>query len=66
MTETLPPFLLTEAAEPPLPPQEAAARDRVWDMAVKGPTPPSLTGLWWRAGSWSGLAQACFAFRGCV
>ncbi|WP_282090672.1 NUDIX hydrolase [Streptomyces tendae] len=28
-------LLLTEAAEPPLPPQDAAARDRVWDMAVK-------------------------------
>ncbi len=45
MTETLPPvgidlfdverLLLTEAVEPPLPPQDAAARDRVWDMAVK-------------------------------
>jgi 8-oxo-dGTP pyrophosphatase MutT (NUDIX family) len=28
-------LLLTEAAEPPLPPQDAAARDRVWGMAVK-------------------------------
>lgn len=45
VTETLPPvgidlfdverLLLTEAAEPPLPPQDAEARDRVWDMAVR-------------------------------
>ncbi|MEW1866823.1 MULTISPECIES: NUDIX hydrolase [Streptomyces] len=28
-------LLLTEAAEPPLPPQDAEARDRVWDMAVR-------------------------------
>ncbi|WP_399946539.1 NUDIX hydrolase [Streptomyces sp. BBFR25] len=28
-------LLLTEAAEPPLPPQDATARDRVWDTAVK-------------------------------
>ncbi|MGW1205338.1 NUDIX hydrolase [Streptomyces cyaneofuscatus] len=45
MTETLPPvgidlfdverLLLTEAAEPPLPPHDAEARDRVWDMAVR-------------------------------
>ncbi|CAL9328694.1 hypothetical protein SUDANB146_06479 [Streptomyces sp. enrichment culture] len=28
-------LLLTEAAEPPLSPQDAAARDRVWDRAVK-------------------------------
>ncbi|MEV0039130.1 NUDIX hydrolase [Streptomyces sp. NPDC050804] len=45
MTETLPPvgtdlfdverLLLTEAAEPPLPPRDAEARDRVWDMAVQ-------------------------------
>ncbi|WP_316756222.1 hypothetical protein [Streptomyces herbicida] len=45
MAETLPPagidlldverLLLTEAAEPPLPPQDAQARDRVWDMAVR-------------------------------
>lgn len=28
-------LLLTEAAEPPLPPEEAEARDRVWDMAVR-------------------------------
>ncbi len=28
-------LLLTEAAEPPLPPQDATARDRVWDMAVE-------------------------------
>ncbi|MEU2428428.1 NUDIX domain-containing protein [Streptomyces sp. NPDC007861] len=45
MTETLPPvsidlfdverLLLIEAAEPPLPPQDAEARDRLWDMAVR-------------------------------
>lgn len=45
VTETLPPtgidlfdverLLLTEAAEPPLPPQDAEARDRAWDMAVR-------------------------------
>ncbi|MER5970523.1 NUDIX domain-containing protein [Streptomyces sp. NPDC002055] len=45
MTETLPPvgldlfeverLLLAEAAEPPLPPRDAEARDRVWDMAVR-------------------------------
>ncbi|MFH8554497.1 NUDIX hydrolase [Streptomyces celluloflavus] len=45
MTETLPPvgidlfeverLLLDEAAEPPLPPRDAEARDRVWDMAVR-------------------------------
>ncbi|MET7313599.1 NUDIX hydrolase [Streptomyces sp. NPDC005134] len=45
MSETLPPvgidlfdverLLLTEAAEPPLPPHDAEARDRVWDMAVR-------------------------------
>ncbi|MFG2517038.1 NUDIX domain-containing protein [Streptomyces sp. NPDC048584] len=45
MTETLPPvdvdlfeverLLLAEAAEPPLPPRHAEARDRVWDMAVR-------------------------------
>ncbi|WP_338676015.1 NUDIX domain-containing protein [Streptomyces sp. SCSIO 30461] len=45
MTETLPPagidlfdverLLLAEAAEPPLPPQDAEARDRVWDTAVR-------------------------------
>lgn len=28
-------LLLTEAAEPPLPPQDAEARDRVWDKAVR-------------------------------
>ncbi|GGW73191.1 DNA mismatch repair protein MutT [Streptomyces griseoloalbus] len=28
-------LLLAEAAEPPLPPQDAEARDRVWDMAVR-------------------------------
>lgn len=45
MTETLPPvgidlfdveqLLLTEGAEPPLPPHDAEARDRAWDMAVR-------------------------------
>ncbi|WAX80128.1 NUDIX domain-containing protein [Streptomyces sp. KMM 9044] len=45
MSERLPPacvdlfdverLLLTEAAEPPLPPQDAEARDRVWNMAVR-------------------------------
>ncbi|MFJ8547151.1 NUDIX domain-containing protein [Streptomyces sp. NPDC093586] len=45
MTETLPPvgidlfdverLVLTEGMEPPLPPQDAEARDQVWDMAVK-------------------------------
>ncbi|MEU1800390.1 NUDIX domain-containing protein [Streptomyces sp. NPDC019937] len=45
MTETLPPvgidlfeverLLLAEATEPPLPPRDAEARDRVWDMAVR-------------------------------
>ncbi|MFE4832190.1 NUDIX domain-containing protein [Streptomyces sp. NPDC056672] len=45
MTETLPPvgtdlfeverLLLAEAAEPPLPPRDAEARDRVWDTAVR-------------------------------
>ncbi|MEV7381939.1 NUDIX domain-containing protein [Streptomyces lydicus] len=45
MTETLPPvgidffdverLVLAEAAEPPLAPQDAEARDRVWDMAVR-------------------------------
>ncbi|MEU9062406.1 NUDIX domain-containing protein [Streptomyces sp. NPDC048430] len=45
MTETLPPvgidlfdverLLLTEAAEPPLPPHDAEARDRAWEMAVR-------------------------------
>src|SRR5690242_15321561 len=45
VTETLPPvdidlfdverLLLTEGAEPPLAPQDAEARDRVWDMAVR-------------------------------
>ncbi|MEJ8655007.1 NUDIX domain-containing protein [Streptomyces sp. MS1.AVA.4] len=45
MTETLPPvgvdlfeverLLLAEAAEPPLPSQDAEARDRVWGMAVR-------------------------------
>ncbi|MGA5108465.1 hypothetical protein ACPCC3_33410 [Streptomyces cellulosae] len=43
-------LLLAEAVEPPLSPQDAAARDRVWDRAVKA-TPLFLTGLWWRAGS---------------
>jgi 8-oxo-dGTP pyrophosphatase MutT (NUDIX family) len=28
-------LLLREATEPPLPPEDAEARDRVWDMAVK-------------------------------
>jgi 8-oxo-dGTP pyrophosphatase MutT (NUDIX family) len=28
-------LLLTEAAEPPVPPRDAEARDRVWDMAVR-------------------------------
>ncbi len=28
-------LLLAEAAEPPLPPRDAEARDRVWDMAVR-------------------------------
>ncbi|MFD5425524.1 NUDIX domain-containing protein [Streptomyces sp. NPDC127084] len=45
MTETLPlvgidlfdaeRLLLVESAEPPLPPQDAEARDRVWDIAVR-------------------------------
>lgn len=45
MTETLPPVgidlfeaervLLAEVAEPPVPPRDAEARDRVWDMAVR-------------------------------
>ncbi|MGC9441970.1 NUDIX hydrolase [Streptomyces sp. WG5] len=45
MTETLPPvgtdlfeverLLLAEAAEPPLAPKDAEARDRVWDTAVR-------------------------------
>lgn len=45
VTETLPPVgidlfdvervLLAEAAEPPVPPRDTEARDRVWDMAVR-------------------------------
>ncbi|MEU6406538.1 NUDIX domain-containing protein [Streptomyces sp. NPDC046985] len=73
MTDTLPPVgihlfeaervLLAEAAEPPVPPRDAEARNRVWDMAVRanpalfdGPvvacgglewTAPRVLRLWW-------------------
>lgn len=56
---------LTEADEPPLPPRDAAARDQVWDMAVRA-NAALFDGPAVACGEWSGLARASCASPGCV
>ncbi|WP_258056259.1 hypothetical protein [Streptomyces sp. Ru62] len=70
MTETLPPvgidlfdaeqLVLVESVEPPLSPQEVAARYRVWGAAVRA-NPSLFDGPVVACGGWSGWERASFA-----